>query len=208
MFLAFFGPLILNNQMAAPLSAASLMQPWHTTCIHLRGDFATVHVSSAGIHEPPDRFLHGNHVRKGKSYLGPPLQRARLVATASKPQNQNGRCLSSIGLVPPYPESSPNPKERKGGAATMQTFDFSRDLRKGARDLSGLSIVGPSSFPFFRSLCLHMKISRGSLHRGTGHHMDKKRTPSSFNKFGCGSKPMVPFWGRCTTHLSLFYWGL
>ena len=22
--------------------------------------------------------------------------------------------------------------------------------------------------------------------------------------YGCGSKPMVPFWGRCTTHLSLF----
>ena len=21
---------------------------------------------------------------------------------------------------------------------------------------------------------------------------------------GCGSKPMVPFWGRCTTHFSLF----
>ena len=25
---------------------------------------------------------------------------------------------------------------------------------------------------------------------------------------GCGSKPMVPFWGRCTTHFSLFEWGL
>ena len=25
---------------------------------------------------------------------------------------------------------------------------------------------------------------------------------------GCGSKPMVPFWGRCTTHFSLFQWGL
>ena len=23
---------------------------------------------------------------------------------------------------------------------------------------------------------------------------------------GCGSKPMVPFWGRCTTHFSLFSW--
>ena len=22
--------------------------------------------------------------------------------------------------------------------------------------------------------------------------------------YGCGSKPMVPFWGRCTTHFSLF----
>ena len=21
---------------------------------------------------------------------------------------------------------------------------------------------------------------------------------------GCGSKPMVPFWGRCTTHFGLF----
>ena len=26
--------------------------------------------------------------------------------------------------------------------------------------------------------------------------------------FGCGSKPMVPFWGGCTTHVSLFLWGL
>ena len=25
---------------------------------------------------------------------------------------------------------------------------------------------------------------------------------------GCGSKPIVPFWGRCTTHFSLFRWGL
>ena len=25
---------------------------------------------------------------------------------------------------------------------------------------------------------------------------------------GCGSKPMVSFWGRCTTHFSLFQWGL
>ena len=25
---------------------------------------------------------------------------------------------------------------------------------------------------------------------------------------GCGSKPMVPFWGRCSTHFSLFWWGL
>ena len=25
---------------------------------------------------------------------------------------------------------------------------------------------------------------------------------------GCGSKPMVPFWDRCTTHFSLFWWGL
>ena len=25
---------------------------------------------------------------------------------------------------------------------------------------------------------------------------------------GCGSKPMVPFWGRCTTHFSPFLWGL
>ena len=25
---------------------------------------------------------------------------------------------------------------------------------------------------------------------------------------GCGSKPMVPFWGRCTTHFTLFQWGL
>ena len=25
---------------------------------------------------------------------------------------------------------------------------------------------------------------------------------------GCGSKPMVPFWGGCTTHFSLFEWGL
>ena len=24
------------------------------------------------------------------------------------------------------------------------------------------------------------------------------------NSYGCGSKPMVPFWGRCTTHFSLF----
>ena len=24
------------------------------------------------------------------------------------------------------------------------------------------------------------------------------------SSFGCGSKPMVPFWGRCTTHFSLF----
>ena len=23
-------------------------------------------------------------------------------------------------------------------------------------------------------------------------------------QYGCGSKPMVPFWGRCTTHFSLF----
>ena len=23
---------------------------------------------------------------------------------------------------------------------------------------------------------------------------------------GCRSKPMVPFWGRCTTHFSLFEW--
>ena len=22
--------------------------------------------------------------------------------------------------------------------------------------------------------------------------------------YGCGSKPMLPFWGRCTTHFSLF----
>ena len=22
--------------------------------------------------------------------------------------------------------------------------------------------------------------------------------------YGCGSKPMVPFWGRCTTHFSKF----
>ena len=25
---------------------------------------------------------------------------------------------------------------------------------------------------------------------------------------GCGSKPMVPLWDRCTTHFSLFQWGL
>ena len=25
---------------------------------------------------------------------------------------------------------------------------------------------------------------------------------------GCGSKPMVPFWGRCTTHFNPFWWGL
>ena len=27
-------------------------------------------------------------------------------------------------------------------------------------------------------------------------------------KHCCGSKPMVPFWGRCTTQFSLFWWGL
>ena len=26
--------------------------------------------------------------------------------------------------------------------------------------------------------------------------------------FGCGSRPIVPFWGRCTTHFSLKKWGL
>ena len=26
--------------------------------------------------------------------------------------------------------------------------------------------------------------------------------------FGCGSKPMVVFWGRFATHFSLFWWGL
>ena len=26
--------------------------------------------------------------------------------------------------------------------------------------------------------------------------------------FGHGSKPMLPFWDRCTTHFSLFWWGL
>ena len=25
-------------------------------------------------------------------------------------------------------------------------------------------------------------------------------------EYGCGSEPMVPFWGRCTTHVSLFFW--
>ena len=24
---------------------------------------------------------------------------------------------------------------------------------------------------------------------------------------GCMSRPMVPFWGRCTTHFGLFWWG-
>ena len=27
---------------------------------------------------------------------------------------------------------------------------------------------------------------------------------SGFGNYGCGSKPIVPFWGRCTTHFSLF----
>ena len=25
-------------------------------------------------------------------------------------------------------------------------------------------------------------------------------TPAILSQYGCGSKPMVPFWGRCTTH--------
>ena len=25
-------------------------------------------------------------------------------------------------------------------------------------------------------------------------------------RWGCGSKPMVPFWGRCTAHFSLIQW--
>ena len=27
---------------------------------------------------------------------------------------------------------------------------------------------------------------------------------STTSRFGCGSKPIVPIWGRCTTHFSLF----
>ena len=27
-------------------------------------------------------------------------------------------------------------------------------------------------------------------------------------KYGCGSKPLVPFWGRSTTHFSLFFAGI
>ena len=25
--------------------------------------------------------------------------------------------------------------------------------------------------------------------------------------YGCGSKPMVPFWGRCTTHFGVYFTG-
>ena len=31
-----------------------------------------------------------------------------------------------------------------------------------------------------------------------------KRTTTICKSFGCGSKPMVPSWGRCTTHFGLF----
>ena len=31
---------------------------------------------------------------------------------------------------------------------------------------------------------------------------------ATLQRCGCGSKPMVPFWGRCTAHFSLFQWGL
>ena len=31
---------------------------------------------------------------------------------------------------------------------------------------------------------------------------------SIFLQYGCGSKPMVTSWGRCTTHFSLLQWGL
>ena len=39
-----------------------------------------------------------------------------------------------------------------------------------------------------------------------GFHQAKGRSCRRFNgkPRGCGSKPMVPFWGRCTTHFSLF----
>ena len=41
---------------------------------------------------------------------------------------------------------------------------------------------------------------------------DSEQMPTSwlrcsvFTAYGCGSKPMVPVWGRCTTHFSLFCW--
>ena len=33
------------------------------------------------------------------------------------------------------------------------------------------------------------------------------RRPEGKRRFGCGSKPMVPFWGRCTTHFKTYFSG-
>ena len=38
--------------------------------------------------------------------------------------------------------------------------------------------------------------------------LDIYLTTNQGSATGRGSKPMVPFWGRCTTHFSLFWWGL
>ena len=38
--------------------------------------------------------------------------------------------------------------------------------------------------------------------------VDIVKRPCGQHPYGCGSKPMVPFWGRCTTHFSLCWWGL
>ena len=47
------------------------------------------------------------------------------------------------------------------------------------------------------------KKSYDSLYDEIWHFSDPRIALATLSKYGCGSKPMVPFSGRCTTHFSL-----
>ena len=59
-------------------------------------------------------------------------------------------------------------------------------------------------------LGLHMKLLGLSGFDSTlvGWFQSEQGKPTTTHPYGCRSKPMVPFWGRCTTHFGLFLWGL
>ena len=47
-----------------------------------------------------------------------------------------------------------------------------------------------------------------SLEIDISHEDQGPILPFDVGSYGRGSKPMVPLWARCTTHVSLFQWGL
>ena len=49
-----------------------------------------------------------------------------------------------------------------------------------------------------------LRVLQGFGWRLEGKEGGRARGKGKRSRFGCGSKPMVPFWGRCTTHFSQF----
>ena len=54
--------------------------------------------------------------------------------------------------------------------------------------------------------CPVLKVLPSNIHTAASPkvYVTNGRKPGRMSTYGCGSKPMVPFWGRCTTHFRTY----